>query len=997
MFIFTIFTADIRPTLEYPAPVQHPGLLGAQSKAIERSKEEWYEVTRRAVQRPFEGQSVPSQTTAHPVGGSGQSDKQLQRRDKGVWGLRWWAFSDQQISPVVPGNAASTDMSCGDGARRHGVAAAAVMRRGSYDDSAVSLRPHLRSLAHRRRSAPSLAFGKSLPWSPIRSVLLYFHYFVCFLSVKPSFLFVDLCTKQEAWPSVDQCPFVLGLSSENGELLLDQRVRVTEGNKTKDRHLFLFSDVLVFAKLKSSASYRLKHRVNLGDIWVYSFDDDDDDDDDVEDEAAGGDADLRVTLVLAWGPTFCMVSFCSPGVKERWLDTLHREIIEARATSDVTTPTPHALMKVLSGNIMTKTLTGVGMEPFIEFQSEDNIKLSGPCKPVSNQEDRLTQPIENSDGWNIIRRLRRSLTRPELDSGAQLFGQPLLKICPDTCSLPKPVTDMLVLLWKKGPAMEGVFRKPGNSRSMREIREQLNAGLSVNMEELPVVLLVALLKCFLKELPGSLLVSELYDSWVKALDADEGQQRSSQIMSVLGKLPMHNQLLLQQLLCVLHHILERSNTNKMDARNLAVCIAPTLLQLNTTPLEEQKGKLEKVTELTQYLIEHCCELLGENIVHLLGDTDEDSDSLSAQLHDSAYDSTDPDAEGEPAECAGSVAGLSRSLPCSTTASTTTVPSCASGAFTKLTFNRRCSEPTLKTLFPPVEATSRASLSCLARSHDDCSLARREGYDQQPLKKQISDDSILLRKLADPAAYALLEGVAPSWNASRSSNCSLESAASNQSEGSVFNSSPQASPTCPRKWTAIRQPRWGATPRTDGGPVPDSEGKRRSQSMRLDGKVSVKMLKKTSGFSFRQSSLKTPQGPEGDAPPEDSQSQPLRQPRPQSAIEAFQLPRRPPSYEQAVQSAGMPAPPLYRPLTVQDAQREQGQRSSVSEDFLSSCSDCFSSAPTPAVEEDQVGLEKRPFRQRAMSESVSRARLEAASRRCSQPVFEEYPYAKESYV
>ena len=52
------------------------------------------------------------------------------------------------------------------------------------------------------------------------------------------------------WSSLDQCPFVLGLSSENGELLLDQLVQVTEGNQTKERHLFLFNDVLVFAKLK---------------------------------------------------------------------------------------------------------------------------------------------------------------------------------------------------------------------------------------------------------------------------------------------------------------------------------------------------------------------------------------------------------------------------------------------------------------------------------------------------------------------------------------------------------------------------------------------------------------------------------------------------------------------------------------------------------------------------------------------------------------------------
>ncbi|KAG7270447.1 hypothetical protein CRUP_022760, partial [Coryphaenoides rupestris] len=206
--------------------------------------------------------------------------------------------------------------------------------------------------------------------------------------------------------------------------------------------------------------------------------------------------------------------------------------------------------------------------------------------------------------------------------------------------------------------------------------------------------------CFLKELPGSLLVSDLYDRWVKALDAAEGQQRSSQIKSVLAELPVHNRLLLQQLLAVLRRILEHSDTNKMDAHNLAVCIAPTLLQLNATPLEEQKDKLEKVTELTQYLIEHCCELLG--------DDEDNSDLLSSQMHDSA--NTDSDTDGDPAEGAGSAAGSSRSLACSTTSAATT-SSCASEtvfqAFTKPGFNRRCSEPILKTPFPPGGPTTRA--------------------------------------------------------------------------------------------------------------------------------------------------------------------------------------------------------------------------------------------------------------------------------------------------
>lgn len=63
---------------------------------------------------------------------------------------------------------------------------------------------------------------------------------------------------------------------------------------------------------------------------------------------------------------------------------------------------------------------------------------------------------------------------------------------------------------------------------------------------------------------------------------------------VADKLPGPNKVLLQHLMCVLHHILESADTNKMDAHNLAVCIAPTLLHLNGAPLDEQKEKIERV-------------------------------------------------------------------------------------------------------------------------------------------------------------------------------------------------------------------------------------------------------------------------------------------------------------------------------------------------------------------------------------------------------------------
>lgn len=54
--------------------------------------------------------------------------------------------------------------------------------------------------------------------------------------------------------------------------------------------------------------------------------------------------------------------------------------------------------------------------------------------------------------------------------------------------------DLLMLLRKRGPSTEGVFRKTCNNKNMRDIREQLNSGVEVELEAQPVLLLVGLLK-----------------------------------------------------------------------------------------------------------------------------------------------------------------------------------------------------------------------------------------------------------------------------------------------------------------------------------------------------------------------------------------------------------------------------------------------------------------------------------------------------------------------
>ncbi|KAM9798222.1 T cell activation RhoGTPase activating protein b [Neosynchiropus ocellatus] len=762
----------------------------------------------------------------------------------------------------------------------------AALRRGSCDDAATALRPDFISqketdetcfqlTASRRRSAPSLVFGKALPWSPI--------------------------SEESCAVSVEQSPFVHGLTGENGQLLLDECVQVTEGAKTRERHLFLFRDVIVVAKLRSPFSYRLKHRVNLSDMCLQSLEDDLDDD-----EQLWGDVDPRVSLMMAWPFTFSLGDSKIPSVSQ------HNQV----------------------------------------------------NKPAQTHETK----------WNLVRRLGKKASFASragaADHKTHLFGLPLHKICPNDCSLPKPVNEMLLLLRKKAPATEGVFRKPCNTKNMRDIREKLNSGQEVDLEGQPVVLLVGLLKSFLKELPGSLLVSELYDKWMAALDVEDLQQRAVDIRMMVEQLPRCNQLLLQHLLCLLHHILQNADINKMSASNLAVCIGPTLLQLDDTPLEEQKDKMGKATELTQFLIEHC-ESLGENVLNLL-DTDEDS--LCSQHHDSAYDSTDPDGEGGDSSSHDGSSWSSSLSP--NVAARVSWPS--NGVFDlKPVLGRRCSEPII---------LHSADSESLSRSHDDCSVERRRGG-EKPLMKPLSDDSFLLRRPAEQMfPFSTLRSAADRPAAAQKKDCSsssLESAVSNQSEESVFTSSPAGSPTCTKRdnqtFSELR-------------PKQNPDAKISSQSMRPVSKV---LLRTRSLGRFNRSSLKKEAQNlfPCETLQEDSQSEAEppaeRRLRPLSAVEVFRqvdsrLPCSPPSYEQAVHNTGLP--PQYGAMTVQDAiqLKRRSRPSSVNYEFPSGAR----MEPCDA----HVVVGGQPFRQRAMSESVG-----PVTRRCSQPVFEEFSYAKESYV
>ncbi|KAG5853700.1 hypothetical protein ANANG_G00028860 [Anguilla anguilla] len=267
------------------------------------------------------------------------------------------------------------------------------------------------------------------------------------------------------------------------------------------------------------------------------------------------------------------------------------------------------------------------------------------------------QSRENVNRWRgLFLRMQKRGVLPSCtggswspDRGTGLYGRPLLSVCGHDRRLPRPIREVLAELWSRAPATEGVFRKPGNAKRLSEIKARLEAGEDLEAEAQPVLLLAALLKDFLRQLPDGLLGVPLYPAWMSAMEKEEAQ-RCSELRQVSDRLPKANVHLLQCLLLVLRHISRSADANKMDARNLAVCISPNLLPVEPLSLE----KVEKVTALTQFLIENCGEIFGDGPQTLAVDPAEEdrladsTDSLSSHGQDSAYDSADPEAEADPA-------------------------------------------------------------------------------------------------------------------------------------------------------------------------------------------------------------------------------------------------------------------------------------------------------------------------------------------------------------
>ncbi|XP_038604481.1 rho GTPase-activating protein 20-like isoform X2 [Tachyglossus aculeatus] len=505
-------------------------------------------------------------------------------------------------------------------------------------------------------------------------------------------------------------PTLGALCAPGSVFIMEERVQLTTGLQTQDRHLFLFSDTLIVAKSKSSSSLKVKKQVGLSEVWTATC----------LGEVSEKRASADHSFVLGWPTANCVVTFSSSEAKERWLSALLWQSKELKEKEEPQSLPLQILMLESDHRVSTTTVTVSNTEtatevikmaarqldfpgraddlhlwvisgkedvayPLIGHEHPFSIALNSlrdaadrppganggatqpstnspldqlakgpPCRFILKPRTQGPPQLQREPLQKLLRRkkslmdwaLRKSLPSPSASPATgspttphKLFGLSLTSICPNG-ALPKPILDLLLLLYQRGPSTQGIFRRSANAKSCKELKEKLNSGVRIPLGAESVLLAAALVTDFLRNIPDSVLSSDMHGLWMEAVDTENRGSKIKAIKRLVGKLPEANRLLLRLLFTVLRRIEANAGENQMNALNLALCIAPNMLwpPSPACPREESKST-GKVALLVQLLIENAVEIFGDDGTSLFQRAAEErSASLDHVLAPSRWDS-----------------------------------------------------------------------------------------------------------------------------------------------------------------------------------------------------------------------------------------------------------------------------------------------------------------------------------------------------------------------
>uniref|UniRef100_A0A1I8AM25 Rho-GAP domain-containing protein n=1 Tax=Steinernema glaseri TaxID=37863 RepID=A0A1I8AM25_9BILA len=394
---------------------------------------------------------------------------------------------------------------------------------------------------------------------------------------------------------------------------------------THHRYMFLFNDLLLVAKQKGENAYKLKEKIALDKLWISSH-------------------SCPNSFLIGWPITNYVAYFRSEKEKTEWFDRLSA-CIKRKFTDKSTTITVAVkidgrrqnIRKTVANSVKASELIGelirdldlpaketydllfesgtAGLVPLHGIEcvygilmdhvsksgqllSEDQLAHLDTCPLI---QCRLVLKTTTSHRHTpttaaaIVNQFKRVLSRTE---SRRLFGRELEGSMP-----PQPVLTMIDHLMLHGTDIEGIFRKSPKQATVRTLRQQLEQGQVPDFHQFNIHAIASLLKEYLRNIPGHLLLSGNHHLWMEMSHESCPQKRLRSCKNLLQLLPPSHTVLLKKILKLLRRIAKNEESSKMTSKSLAVCIAPSLID-NPDMIEAAT----RIPDIVAFLIEHANEL-----------------------------------------------------------------------------------------------------------------------------------------------------------------------------------------------------------------------------------------------------------------------------------------------------------------------------------------------------------------------------------------------------
>ncbi|XP_037365405.2 rho GTPase-activating protein 20-like isoform X2 [Talpa occidentalis] len=289
----------------------------------------------------------------------------------------------------------------------------------------------------------------------------------------------------------------------------------------------------------------------------------------------------------------------------------------------VTTLQPQRLEDILSPSTL-EDQTSMG-----ETQLVLKPRLLTPGKKEGNGTDLVQKTRIKKLSWAWWRRSRSGPESqgppPSSTKSGQLFGVPLEDLC-EKNELPPQIWDLLVHINDRGTQAEGIFKKTASMKFCQVLKEKLNRGEDVNLNNESVHVVASVLKDFLRNVPGGVFPSGLYEEWLGVTDQGKQEEKITATQRLVDQLPGAHIILLRHLFGVLYNMKLHSSVTQMTAYNLAVCVAPSLFCPPTSGCPELVDAFRKKVCFIQHILENCQIIFGQDIMCLFGETSKGDDS-----------------------------------------------------------------------------------------------------------------------------------------------------------------------------------------------------------------------------------------------------------------------------------------------------------------------------------------------------------------------------------